>query len=72
MLSNCKANGQTSSVKLKMPCNIYFANFSITIAINKQMSPKNFFIYYISHYKFIQVVCFFKYVHFPLTKQSHP
>ena len=50
LLSNCKVNGQTYSVKPKSPCIIYFAILSFTITINKQMSPKTFFLIYITPY----------------------
>ena len=35
------------------PCNIYFAILSITISINKQMSPKKLF----SHYTSLGMIC---------------
>lgn len=55
ILSNCKAktltiyvpaNGQTSSINKKQPCNIYFAIFSITITLNMQNPPETFCLLY--------------------------
>ena len=55
LTAHTSTKGQNLSINQNRPCNIYFATFSITITLNKQMSPKKLFLNYTIPYTIGQV-----------------